>query len=86
VTLRYKIADDTPNGGTATVTITVKNRAGKKVKTMAPAVKPVNAMLGWRFTVPRTWRTGTYRFFVDVTQDTAGNPGIGPASNKLVVK
>ena len=87
VTLRYKVADDTPNGGTASVTITVKNRAGKVVKTLAPVVKPVNASQGWKFTVPRTWTAGTYRFFVDVTQDAAGNPGIGsPASNKLVVR
>jgi len=34
------------------VTIKVKNKAGKVVKTLRPVVKPVNAALTWKFTVP----------------------------------
>ena len=74
------------NGGTATVTIKVKNRAGSVVKTLKPVVKPVNATLTWKFTVPRTWRTGTYHFYVYAT-DRAGNTQATPmGANHLYVK
>ena len=74
------------HGGTAAVKLTVKNAAGKVVKTLRPTVKSVNTVLTWKFTVPRTWRIGTYRFYVTVTKDAAGNPGTKVASNKLIVK
>ncbi len=74
------------NGGTATVTIKVRNRAGTVVKTLRPTVKKVNTTLPWTFTVPRTWRTGTYHFSVYAT-DRAGNPQANPLGvNHLYVK
>jgi photosystem II stability/assembly factor-like uncharacterized protein len=84
-TLKYKVVEVGANGGTATVTIKVKNRAGKVVKTLGPAVKTVNAILSWRFTVPRTWRAGTYRFYV-YGRDAAGNRQANVASNRLLVR
>ena len=84
--LKYRLTDPAPNGGTATVTIKVKNKAGKVVKTLKPVVKPVNTPmpLTWKFTVPRTWKAGTYKFYVAAT-DKAGNKA-KVASNKLIVK
>jgi hypothetical protein len=41
-----------------------KNPGGTVVKTMKPVVKPVNTVVSWRFTVPRTWKRGTYHFYV----------------------
>ena len=82
--LKYRVNDPAPNGGTATVTIKVKNRAGKVVKTLKPVVKSVNTPLAWKFTVPRTWRVGTYRFYVSAT-DKAGNRA-PVASSKLIVR
>jgi hypothetical protein len=84
--LKYRVVDPTPNGGTATVTIKVKNKAGKVVKTLRPVVKPVNTALTWKFTVPRTWRAGTYHFYVYAT-DRAGNTQATPVgANHLKVK
>lgn len=37
------------------------------------------------FAVPRTWRPGTYRFFVYAT-DVAGNAQAKTGSNRLVVR
>jgi len=83
-TLKYKVVDPLPNGGTAKVTIKVWNKAGKVVKTLKPVVKPVNTALTRKFTVPLTWKAGTYRFYVYAT-DKAGN--VAPVvSNKLIVR
>jgi hypothetical protein len=84
-TLKYKVADDVPNGGTASGKIVVKNPAGKVVKTLKYAGVAVNADLTAKFTVPTTWKTGTYKFLVYAT-DTAGNTQTKIATNKLVVK
>ena len=85
-TLKYRVVEVGANGGTATVTIKVRNRAGTVVKTLKPVVKPVNATLPWTFTVPRTWRTGTYHFYVYAT-DRAGNTQATPVGvNHLYVK
>jgi hypothetical protein len=85
-TLKYKVVEVGANGGTATVTIKVKNHAGKVVRTLKPVVKAVNTALSWKFTVPRTWRTGTYHFFVYAT-DRAGNAQVTPVGvNHLYVK
>lgn len=84
--LKYKVAEVGANGGKATVTVKLKNRAGKVVKTLGPALKVVNSTLTWKFTVPRTWRAGTYHFYV-YAKDTAGNTQTLPVgSNKLVVR
>ena len=84
-TLRYRVVDAEPNYGFAKATIKVKNRAGKVVKTMKPVLKPVNTPPTWKFTVPRTWKRGTYRFYV-YAADRAGNSQANVASNRLVVK
>ena len=84
-TLKYRVNDSLPNGGTATVTIKVKNHAGKVVKTLRCGVKKVNTTLSVRFTVPRTWKVGTYHFFVSAT-DAAGNTQAKAGSNRLMVK
>jgi len=86
VALKYKVLDATPNGGTCKVTIRIKNSAGKVVKTLGPSTRAVNKLLAWKVIVPRTWRAGTYRFYVSALKDTAGNAGSNVASNKLIVK
>jgi hypothetical protein len=84
-TLKYKVVDAAPNSGTATVVIKVRNRAGTLVKTLSYASKPVNTLLTAKFTAPRTWKAGTYRFYVYAT-DGAGNKQLTAAWNKLVVR
>jgi hypothetical protein len=84
-TLKYRVNDVLPNGGTATVTIKVKTLHGTLKKTLRCGVKAVNTTLAVHFTVPRTWKAGTYRFYVYAT-DTAGNPQVKVASNKLIVR
>jgi hypothetical protein len=84
-TLKYKVVDAAPNSGRAAVVIKVKNRAGTLVKTLSYASKPVNTLLTGKFTAPRTWKAGTYRFYVYAT-DGAGNKQLTAASNKLVVR
>jgi hypothetical protein len=84
-TLKYRVNDIAPNGGTATVTIKIKTLHGTLKKTLRCGVKAVNTTFSVRFTVPRTWKAGTYRFYVYAT-DTAGNVQVKVASNKLIVK
>jgi trimeric autotransporter adhesin len=84
-TLKYRVNDVLPNGGTATVTIKIKTLHGTLKKTLRCGVKAVNTTFSVRFTVPRTWKAGTYRFYVYAT-DTAGNPQVKVASNKLIVR
>jgi hypothetical protein len=84
-TLKYRVNDPLPNGGAATVQIKVKNQAGKIVKTLRCGVKKVNTTLSVRFTVPRTWKLGTYHFYVSAV-DAAGNVQAKVGSNKLLVK
>jgi hypothetical protein len=85
--LKFKVTDPRPGSPTATVTIKVRNPAGTVVKTLTLAsAKPVNTLLTTRFTLPRTWRTGTYKFYVYAT-DQAGNKQTLPVgSNKLIVR
>jgi hypothetical protein len=85
-TLRYKVVDPRPGSPTASVTIKIRNKAGKVVKTLGPVVKGVNIALTRRFTVPRTWKAATYRFSI-YAKDKAGNTQTLPVgSNRLVVK
>lgn len=86
VMLRYRVLDALPNGGTGTVAIKVKNRRGKLMKTLRLGVKPVNtAVLTAKFKVPRTWRAGSYRFFVYAV-DAAGNAQSRVGSNRIRVR
>jgi photosystem II stability/assembly factor-like uncharacterized protein len=89
-TLSYFVRDYY-GGGTAVVTIKVKSPSGKVVKTLkcGPILtvsgSTAHGLLTKRFTVPRTWKRGTYKFLVYAT-DTAGNPQVKAASNRLIVK
>ncbi len=84
-TLRYQVADPAPNGGTASGKLVVKNPAGKTVKTVRFAGKPVNVTVSAKFRVPLTWKAGTYRFYVYAT-DLAGNTQARIGVAKLVIK
>jgi len=83
--LRYKVTDAAPNAGTASGKILVKNSSGRIVKTLKFSGKALNTVFSARFTVPRTWRAGTYKFFVYAT-DPAGNTQVKVALNRLVVR
>lgn len=84
-TLRYKVVDASPNGGTATVTIKIKNGVGKVVKTLGPyRGVAVNKRLSAKLYSCQL-RHGAYRFSVYAT-DRAGNTQVLPAgSNRLMV-
>jgi hypothetical protein len=82
-TLKYEVRDTTPNSGTATVVITVKNSRGKVVKTLRLGARPVNRALAASFKC--TLRAGTYRFFVRAT-DAAGNTQANIAKQTLRVR
>jgi hypothetical protein len=55
------------------------------VKTLAFTGRPVNRLLGARLAVPRTWRPGTYTFYVFAT-DNAGNRQSLVGRNVLTVR
>jgi photosystem II stability/assembly factor-like uncharacterized protein len=84
-TLKYKVVDPAPNGGTATVTIKIKNSSGKVVKTLGPYKGVVvNKRLSAKLYSCQL-RHGTYRFSVFAT-DKAGNLQALPVgSNRLTV-
>lgn len=83
-TLSYKVLDQAPNGGTADVTIQIKNSKGVIKK---PELSFVNRKIGVVYSysfwckLPR----GTYTYYVYAT-DTAGNKQVNLGSNQLVVK
>lgn len=82
-TLKYQINDPSPNLGTATATIKIKNAAGKVVKTIKSGPKPVNAPQKATFTCKLA--KGKYKFFVSAV-DAAGNTSTVMASNRLTVR
>ena len=82
-TLAYEALDATPNGGMASVVITIKNSRGRTVKTLHLGQKPVNTLL--KATFRCSLRAGTYRFFVQAT-DAAGNTQSNIASQTLKVR
>ncbi len=84
-TLKYRVKDVLPNGGTATVTIKIKTLDGTLKQTLRGGVTAVNTILRVRFTVPLTWKAGTYRFFVYAI-DAAGNDQAKVGFNRLVVR
>jgi hypothetical protein len=85
--LKYTVVDPRDGSPTATVKIKVKNPAGTVVKTLTLAsAKPVNTPLKTSFTVPRTWRTGTYKFYIYATDQAGNTQNIPVGWNKLVVR
>jgi hypothetical protein len=82
-TLKYQVNDASPNLGTATAVITIKNKAGKVVKTLKPGAVAVNAPQHVSFTCKLA--KGKYTFSVTAT-DAAGNPSSNTAVNNLTVK
>jgi hypothetical protein len=81
-TLNYKVLDAPPDGGTADVTIRIRNDAGGLVKTLVFAGKPVNTLLSASFTCGLA--AGSYRFYV-YAADAAGNRQSQAAFNRLKV-
>ena len=80
--MRYKVIDPTPPGDTATVTIVVKSRGGKTVKTWGLGIQLANKVLSCRHKI--TLRKGGYRWYV-YAYDAAENSASKIGSNKLVV-
>ena len=84
-TLKYKVKETGAYGPKAkTVTIKVY-KSGVLKKTLKYTNKAVNTLQSAKFTVPGTWKIGTYVFKVYAT-DNAGNAQATVGSNKLVVK
>ena len=82
-TLKYQVNDASPNLGTASAVIKIKNKAGKVVKTLKPGATAVNVAQKATFTCKLA--KGVYKFSVTAT-DAAGNPSSNTAVNKLTVK
>jgi hypothetical protein len=82
-TLRYSVSDPRPGAPSATVTIRIRNAAGRLVKRAVLRRRAVNRALRYRFVcaLPR----GSYRFSVYAT-DAAGNAQMAAASNTLSVR
>jgi len=80
--LAYKVLDAAPNGGTAEVTISIRNGAGRVVKTLTYHARPVNTLLKASFTCRLA--KGRYRFFV-YAFDAAGNKQAFVDGNRLTV-
>jgi hypothetical protein len=83
VALKFRVNDTNSGAATATVTIRVKNAAGKVVKTINAGAKPVNAPQSASFKC--TLKKGKYKFFVSA-KDSLGLAAGNVASNKLTVK
>jgi subtilisin family serine protease len=82
--LPYRVNDAGFSVGPARVTIVIKNKAGKVVKTLGPSDnKPMCTALKWAFTCKLA--KGTYRFTVKAT-DKAGNKATKLGTARLVVK
>lgn len=82
-TLKYQVNDASPNLGTASTVIKIKNSAGKVVKTLRPGSKAVNTLQRATFTCKLA--KGKYKFSVTAT-DAASNASSNTAVNKLTVK
>jgi photosystem II stability/assembly factor-like uncharacterized protein len=90
--LQYWVSDPLPNGGTATVTVKIKNRHGTVVRTLGPyrgvttGVSSLGVYLIHTATFTCKLAKGTYRFYV-YAPDAAGNAQTLPAgNNRLVVR
>jgi flagellar hook assembly protein FlgD len=82
-TLKYTVGDPEPTKGTATVSIKIKNRKGKVVKTIKAGEKTVNAAQTAKFRC--TLAKGAYKYYVYAT-DASGNAQVKAGYGKLTVK
>jgi hypothetical protein len=82
-TLKFRVDDSNSGAATATVTIQVKNAAGKVVKTINAGAKPVNTPQSATFKC--TLKKGKYKFYVSA-KDSLGNAAGNVAFNSLKVK
>ncbi len=80
--IAYKIADAKPNGGTATVTITVRDAAGTTVDTLALGEQEIGKKLSAAYAC--TLAAGSYTYRVTAV-DAAGNRQSWAASGTLLV-
>ena len=80
--LKYQVNDAVPNGGSASVTIVIRNRSGRVVDTIRAGRTAVNVPRTHRYRV--NLRPGTYGFTVTAI-DAAGNASTVNGSNTLVV-
>jgi len=81
--LKFQVNDTNSGATTATVTIQVKNAAGKVVKTINAGAKPVNALQSTSFKCKL--KKGKYKFYVSA-KDSLGNAAGNVAFNSLKVK
>ena len=82
--LPYRVNDAGFSAGPAKVTIVIKNRSGRVVRTLGPVSnKPMCTPLTWKFRCRLA--KGTYTFSVKAT-DAAGLRATSIGSNKLVVR
>jgi len=84
-TLKYKVTDAVPNGGSATVTIKIKTLGGTTVKTLSLGKKNVNTATALSAKFVCKLAKKTYKFYVYAT-DTAGNTQATVGSNRLIVR
>jgi hypothetical protein len=82
-TIRYKVTDPAPNGGTAAVKIAIANARRKVVKTIVIASAKVNVWLSVK--LKASFAKGSYKITVSAT-DTAGNVQSKAGVAKLVVR
>ena len=81
--LGYEVVDDPPNGGTAAVTIRVRDGHDKVVATIRRAGQPIDTPLIAAFSC--SLGVGSYRFTVTAV-DAAGNIQAAAGSNRLTVR
>jgi hypothetical protein len=82
-TLRFRVDDARPNGGTARVVIEVRTRAGRALAKEDLGLRQVNAPQTAK--IRASFVKGTYRFVVSA-RDRAGNPQSSQGSAKLTVR
>jgi immune inhibitor A len=82
-TLRYRVDDQKPCAGRATVTIKVTTLRGKMVKVLKLGQRPANRLLIYWFRCKLAKKTYKFRVFAT---DAAGNKQAVAGSNRLVVR
>ena len=79
----YKITDLAPNPGKAKVTIKIKTRSGKTVKTVRVGTQTVNRQHYAK--IKANLKPGTYRYYI-YARDTAGNAQANVANKRFIVR